>query len=175
MDAVACQQRTGASDRANEVGHAHQAGGAAAGTPAGRRATPAWRWPTAQCALLSRVRQRRVAPGSARSRRVPEGGGLVAGMANTEGQKDLVEASEQGQEAYPEQDQIRPLGQGVHPVRPRHPERQQDQQDPGGQVDPPVGVDRPRHHPPDDLEGAVEDKDQPQHRGQGEEGVDPAG
>jgi hypothetical protein len=118
--------------------------------------------------------QRRMTLWSAWACRI-DGRGLLSGVADGERQDELGEAPEERQEAHPEQDQVGPLGQGIHPIRPRHPERQQDQQDPGDQLEPPVGIRRPGGHALDDLEAAVEDQDQPQDRGEGEEGVDPAG
>ena len=62
---------------------------------------------------------------------------FLARMTNGEREEDLREAPDEREEADPEQDQGRALSERVHAIGPRHPEREEDEHDPGNEVQPP--------------------------------------
>src|SRR6185369_14479535 len=84
---------------------------------------------------------------------------------------DLGDAAEQGEEPDPQQHQRRAGGEHLLGV----PKAEQDQQDAGHQAEPPGAADLPGRDGADDVERAIEDKQQPNHRGQRPEGVDRVG
>src|SRR4029450_1281791 len=100
------------------------------------------------------------------------GHSLLPLMADAERQNDLRETPEQREEADPEQDQIGSLGQCVGAVGAGYPERQQEQQDPCDQAEPPIRVHGARGDRSYDLKRAVENQDEPEDRDQCEESVD---
>jgi hypothetical protein len=53
---------------------------------------------------------------------------LLARVTDAEREHDLHDALEQREEAHPEQDEVRALGERVDTIGPGHPEGQQDQQ-----------------------------------------------
>src|ERR1700756_516165 len=91
----------------------------------------------------------------------------MLGAAELEGDHDLRDATEQGEEADPDQQQ-RSL---YRAVLLGGPETEQDLQDADHQAKPPSGVDLPGADGGDDVERALEDEQQPQDRGERPERV----
>src|SRR5271166_5026246 len=84
---------------------------------------------------------------------------------------DLGDAAEQGEEPDPQQQQRRPGGKHLL----GGPETEQDEQDADYQAEPPGAADLPGRDGVDDVERAIKDKQQPNHRGQRPEGIDRVG